>query len=66
MTDLNPSFFGRMSIAFGTFFSILGNAEFAGRVKRLRDAPQAAAAPTPAPATATAPPPRAPRPSHRH
>jgi hypothetical protein len=55
MTDLNPSFFGRMSIAFGTFFSVLGNAEFAGRVKRLRDAPQAAAAPTPAPATAAAP-----------
>ena len=45
MTDLNPSFFGRMSIAFGTFFSILGNAEFAGRVKRLREAPEAAAAP---------------------
>jgi hypothetical protein len=61
MTDLNPSFFGRMSIAFGTFFSILGNAEFAGRVKRLREAPETAtatapaAAPAPAPAAAPAP-----------
>jgi hypothetical protein len=56
MTDLNPSFFGRMSIAFGTFFSILGNAEFAGRVKRLREAPVAPeAAPAPAPARAAAP-----------
>ena len=49
MTDLNPSFFGRMSIAFGTFFSILGNAEFAGRVKRLRDAPQRPLRPRPLP-----------------
>ncbi|SAL22522.1 hypothetical protein AWB67_00818 [Caballeronia terrestris] len=53
MTDLNPSFFGRMSIAFGTFFSVLGDAEFAGQVKRLREAP--AAAPAPAPVKPVAP-----------
>ncbi|MFM0325027.1 DUF2760 domain-containing protein [Caballeronia glebae] len=41
MTDLNPGFFGRMSIAFGAFFGILGNASFAGRVQRLREAPHA-------------------------
>jgi len=41
MTDMNPGFFGRMSIAFGAFFGILGNASFAGRVQRLREAPHA-------------------------
>jgi hypothetical protein len=59
MTDANPSFFGRMSIAFGTFFSVLGNAAFAARVKQLRETPAAepAPAPAPAPAKAEAPPP---------
>jgi hypothetical protein len=62
MTDMNPSFFGRISIAFGAFFGVLGNSAFAGRVQRLRDAPdmpeapQPAAAPVePAPAPAPAP-----------
>ena len=39
MTDLNPSFLGRLSIAFGTFFTCLGDAAFAARVKQLRDGP---------------------------
>ncbi|WP_244817069.1 DUF2760 domain-containing protein [Caballeronia sp. Lep1P3] len=48
MTDMNPSFFGRLSIAFGAFFGILGNSAFAGRVQRLREAPHAPeASPTP-------------------
>jgi hypothetical protein len=62
MTDMNPSFFGRISIAFGAFFGCLGNAAFAGRVERLRhapdmpEAPKPAAAPVePAPAPAPAP-----------
>lgn len=37
MTDSNLSFFGRVSLAVGTFFTILGNGEFAAGVKRLRD-----------------------------
>ncbi|WP_354683782.1 DUF2760 domain-containing protein [Cupriavidus necator] len=57
MTDSNLSFFGRVSLAVGTFFTILGNREFAASVKRLRDgeglapaAPAPVAAPAPAPA----------------
>ncbi|MCG7402099.1 MULTISPECIES: DUF2760 domain-containing protein [Caballeronia] len=49
MTDMNPGFFGRISIAFGAFFGILGNASFAGRVQRLREAPEAPEAPAAAP-----------------
>jgi hypothetical protein len=41
MTDMNPGFFGRIGIAFGAFFGILGNSAFAGRVQRLREAPHA-------------------------
>ncbi|MDR5838511.1 DUF2760 domain-containing protein [Caballeronia sp. LZ034LL] len=41
MTDMNPGFFGRIGIAFGAFFGVLGNAAFAGRVQHLRDAPHA-------------------------
>ncbi|SAK58919.1 hypothetical protein AWB78_01796 [Caballeronia calidae] len=54
MTDMNPGFFGRIGIAFGAFFGILGNAAFAGRVQRLREAPDAPdfAAETPKPAAA--------------
>ncbi len=61
MTDSNVSFLGRISLAVGTFFSILGDGEFAARVQRLRSgAPMAAspapvAAPTPAPASAPQP-----------
>ena len=61
MSDSNPSFLGRISLAVGTFFSILGNGEFAADVLRLRNgekvgaAPAPAPAPTPAPAAAPAP-----------
>ncbi|WP_175941365.1 DUF2760 domain-containing protein [Caballeronia sp. BCC1704] len=67
MTDMNPSFFGRLSIAFGAFFGILGNSAFAGRVQRLREAgeaPQTPEAPIKTPAPAAAPvAPAAPAPS---
>ncbi|MGC2971257.1 DUF2760 domain-containing protein [Paraburkholderia aspalathi] len=59
MTDSNPSFLGRISLAVSTFFSILGDGEFAAGVLRLRNSGAAAAsaapAPTPAPAAAPAP-----------
>ncbi|MGU7774439.1 DUF2760 domain-containing protein [Burkholderia sp. MR1-5-21] len=60
MPESNLSFFGRLSLAVGTFFSVLGNREFAAGVLRVRDgapvaaqpAPAAAPVPTPAPAPA--------------
>ncbi|MGF6647272.1 DUF2760 domain-containing protein [Paraburkholderia sp. GAS82] len=61
MTDSNVSFLGRISLAVGTFFSILGDGEFAARVQRLRSgapvtaAPPAAPVATPAPAPAPQP-----------
>jgi len=60
MTESNLSFFGRVSLAVGTFFTILGNREFAANVKRLRDgqglSPATPATPAPpAPAAAPAP-----------
>ncbi|WP_277185114.1 DUF2760 domain-containing protein [Caballeronia sp. BR00000012568055] len=55
MTDMNPSFFGRISIAFGAFFGCLGNAAFAGRVARLKKAPVAPEAPKPAAAPVATP-----------
>jgi len=65
MTDSNPSFLGRISLAVSTFFSILGDGEFAAGVLRLRNgdaggvaAASAAPAPTPAPAAAPAPAPQ--------
>ncbi|AKM42715.1 hypothetical protein WR30_32350 [Burkholderia contaminans FFH2055] len=60
MPESNLSFFGRLSLAVGTFFSVLGNREFAAGVLRVRDgapapvAPVPAAAPAPAPAAAPA------------
>lgn len=36
MPDQNPTLLGRVSLAFGALFSILFDAEFAGRVQRLR------------------------------
>jgi hypothetical protein len=61
MTDSNPSFLGRISLAVGTFFSILGDGKFAADVLRLRNggaaAPAPAAAAAPAPAPQPAPPP---------
>ncbi|MFM0433888.1 DUF2760 domain-containing protein [Paraburkholderia aspalathi] len=66
MTDSNPSFLGRISLAVSTFFSILGDGEFAAGVLRLRNSGAAAAsaapAPTPTPAPAAAPAP-APQPA---
>ena len=55
MTDMNPGFFGRIGIAFGAFFGILGNAAFAGRVQRLRQAPEAPDFASEAPKPAAAP-----------
>jgi hypothetical protein len=62
MTDSNPSFLGRISLAVGTFFSILGDGEFAASVLRLRNgetvsasAPTQTPAPAPAPASQPAP-----------
>ncbi|AEI76976.1 hypothetical protein CNE_1c16330 [Cupriavidus necator N-1] len=55
MTDSNLSFFGRVSLAMGTFFAILGNRELAAGVRRLRDGEGLAPAPVPAPAPAPAP-----------
>jgi hypothetical protein len=52
MTDAPPSFFKRIPIAFGAFFSILSDPGYAARVLGLRHAP--APAPTPA-AVAPAP-----------
>jgi hypothetical protein len=64
MTDSNPSFFSRMSLAVGTFFSILGDGEFAAGVLRLRNGASAQTHATPAPAAAPAPAPQsAPTPS---
>ncbi|WP_432260298.1 DUF2760 domain-containing protein [Cupriavidus sp. TMH.W2] len=50
MTDSNLSFFGRVSLAVGTFFAILGNRELAAGIKRLRDGEGFVPAPAPAPA----------------
>ncbi|MBB3011325.1 DUF2760 domain-containing protein [Cupriavidus alkaliphilus] len=54
MPDPNLSFFGRLSLAMGTFFAILGNRELAAGIKRLRTGETAAQA-APAPVTAPAP-----------
>jgi hypothetical protein len=56
-----PSFWSRLSLAFGALFKTLGDAEFAARVRddqigpTAAPAPAPAAAPTPAPAPAPAP-----------
>jgi hypothetical protein len=55
MTDPNVSFLGRISLAAGTFFSILGDRAFAARVQRLRDGAPLAQTPAPTPAPAPAP-----------
>lgn len=47
MPETNLSFFGRLSLAVGTFFSVLGNREFAAGVLRLRDGAPAPVAPAP-------------------
>ncbi|RQS03125.1 DUF2760 domain-containing protein [Burkholderia sp. Bp9002] len=52
MPESNLSFFGRLSLAVGTFFSVLGNREFAAGVLRVRDGAPVAAQPAPAAAPA--------------
>ncbi|MEX3791145.1 DUF2760 domain-containing protein [Paraburkholderia sp. BR14374] len=52
MSDSNPSFLGRISLAVSTFFRILGNGEFAADVLRLRNGEKFGAAPAPATAAA--------------
>jgi hypothetical protein len=66
MPESNLSFFGRLSVALGSFFAILGDGELAANVRRLREgglvpaaaqpsAPAPAAAPVARPAPAPAP-----------
>ncbi|KVO36834.1 DUF2760 domain-containing protein [Burkholderia ubonensis] len=55
MPESNLSFFGRLSLAVGTFFSVLGNREFATAVLRVRDGAPVAAQPAPAAAPVKAP-----------
>ncbi|EEA01918.1 conserved hypothetical protein [Burkholderia sp. H160] len=62
MSDSNPSFLGRISLAVGTFFRILGNGEFAADVLRLRNGEKIGAAPAAAPAAATPAPAAQPKP----
>jgi len=50
-----PSFWSRLSLAFGTFFKTVGDAEFAARVRDDQVGPIAAPAPAPAPAPTPAP-----------
>lgn len=55
MPESNLSFFGRLSVALGSFFAILGDGELAANVRRLREGTLPAAAPvTPAPVAASA------------
>ncbi|QYY33282.1 MULTISPECIES: DUF2760 domain-containing protein [Cupriavidus] len=63
MTDSNISFLGRISLAVGTFFAILGNGELAAGVRRLRNGELPAAAPAPVAAPVAAPAPAAPAPA---
>jgi hypothetical protein len=60
MTESNMSFFGRLSVAVGSFFAIIGDRELAANVVRLRNgaaatAPVAATVPAPQPAAPVAP-----------
>ena len=50
-----PSFWSRLSLAFGAFFKTLGDAEYAARIRDDQVGPTAAPAPAPAPARAPAP-----------
>jgi len=50
-----PSFWSRLSLAFGTFFKTVGDAEFAARVRDDQVGPIAAPAPAPAPAPTPTP-----------
>ncbi len=65
MTQPNPSLLRRVSLAFGSFFSILSRPDFAAGVERLQSGeplvppPAPTAAPTPAPTAAPTPAPTA-------
>jgi len=50
-----PSFWSRLSLAFGTFFKTVGDAEFAARVRDDQVGPISAPPPAPAPAPAPVP-----------
>jgi hypothetical protein len=50
-----PSFWSRLSLAFGAFFKTVGDAEFAARLRDDQIGPIAAPAPAPAPASAPKP-----------
>ncbi|MBE2258740.1 MAG: DUF2760 domain-containing protein [Candidatus Accumulibacter sp.] len=50
-----PSFFSRIAIACGSFFRILGNADFAGKVRALRDTAQLREGSPPVPPASAAP-----------
>jgi hypothetical protein len=50
-----PSFWSRLSLAFGALFKTIGDAEFAARVRDDQVGPVAAPAPAPAPTPAPAP-----------
>ncbi|WP_321910124.1 MULTISPECIES: DUF2760 domain-containing protein [unclassified Paraburkholderia] len=52
MPESNLSFFGRLSVALGSFFAILGDGELAANVRRLREGGLAPAAAAPVPAAA--------------
>ncbi|MCP3716180.1 DUF2760 domain-containing protein [Paraburkholderia sp. CNPSo 3281] len=52
MPESNLSFFGRLSVALGSFFAILGDGELAANVRRLREGGLAPGAAAPAPAAA--------------
>jgi hypothetical protein len=54
-----PSFWSRLSLAFGTFFKTIGDAEFAARVRDDQVGPVVAPAPAPAPVPTPAPTPAA-------
>lgn len=60
MTESNLSFVGRLSVAVGSFFAILGDSNLAANVRRLREGvPAPVSAPVPAPQPAPAPAPAA-------
>ncbi|WP_176040339.1 DUF2760 domain-containing protein [Burkholderia stabilis] len=65
MPESNLSFFGRLSLAVGTFFSVLGNREFAAGVLRVRDGAPAPVAPAPAAAPVAPEPVKPPAPELR-
>jgi len=55
MAGSNLSLLGRLSLAFGTFFGVLGDTQFAEGVLRLKQGAAPAPVPSPAPAPAPAP-----------